>query len=104
MYVGVRDLGGHSCSGKVLRVLVLRTNAFARRAAEALKVVLGGAGHGCWMLSEEDVAVGKKISCFLEAMFCGGVVYAWRMHDRQVLYNGKVDLMVCVVVGNSLCR
>ena len=42
----MRDLGGHSCSGKVLRVLVLRTNAFARRAAEALKVVLGVAGHG----------------------------------------------------------
>lgn len=76
MYVGVRDLGGHSCSGKVLRVLVLRTNAFARRAAEALKVVLGVAGHGCSMLSEEDVAFGKKISCLLEAMFCGGVVYA----------------------------
>ena len=40
VHIGVRDLGGHSCSGEILRVLVLRTNALARCAAEALEVVV----------------------------------------------------------------
>jgi hypothetical protein len=42
----VIDLSGYGRSGQVLRVLVLRTNAFARRAAEVLEVVLGVACHG----------------------------------------------------------
>ena len=46
VHIGVRDLGGHSCSGQVLGVLVFRTNALARCAAEALEVVLGVACHG----------------------------------------------------------
>lgn len=40
VHIGVRDLGGHSCSGEILRVLVLRTNALARCAAEVLEVVV----------------------------------------------------------------
>jgi hypothetical protein len=46
VHIGVIDLSGYGRSGQVLRVLVLRTNAFARRAAEVLEVVLGVACHG----------------------------------------------------------
>ena len=46
VHIGVIDLGGHGRSGQVLRVLVLRTNAFARRAAEVLDVVLRVVRHG----------------------------------------------------------
>jgi hypothetical protein len=46
VHVGVMDLSGHGRSGQVLGVLVLRANAFARRAAEFLEVVLGVACHG----------------------------------------------------------
>lgn len=47
MHIGVRNLSRNSRSRQVLRVLVLRANAFARCAAE---VVLGVAGHGWTVL------------------------------------------------------
>jgi len=43
--IGVRDLGRHSRGRLILVVFVLRTNALARRAAEALEVVVGVARH-----------------------------------------------------------
>ena len=43
--IGVRDLGRHSRGRLVLVIFVLRTNALARRAAEALEVVVGVARH-----------------------------------------------------------
>jgi hypothetical protein len=89
VHIVVVDLGRYGGGRLVLRVLVLRANAFARRAAEVLQIVLGEVRHGCVMFLGGCSGLGILLGLLV-------MLYEWFVLSRcKIGRSYTIDEWIC---------